>query len=264
VSRVQREYWDSVVEQWLESRQQDLWRHHSDHVNSALMRRWMPKERQGRVLKTDLFDEAVTPGLYPVLSAAAVQLVGMDVSAGIAEAAARRHPALEVHTADVRSLPFEDESFDVVVSISTLDHFDDKADIPRALAEIARVLRPGGRLLLTLDNLAQPVVWLRSILPDGPLLKLGLIPYRVGKTCTPGKLQKFVREAGLEVQEATAILHCPRVLAVACAGLLERHASPKIQARYLSLLSAFERLEHWPSRYLSGHFVAINAQKPVA
>lgn len=263
MSRVQREYWDSVVDQWIESGRQDLWRHHSDRVNSALMQRWLPERRQQRVLKTDLFDEAVTPGLYATLSGSAVQLVGMDVSAGIAEAAARRHPKLEVHTADVRDLPFDDESFDVVVSVSTLDHFDDKADIPRALAEIARVLRPGGCLLLTLDNLAQPVVWLRSILPDGLMLKLGLIPYRVGKTCMPWTLGKLTRSAGLEVREVTAILHCPRVLAVACAGWLERHASQNLQDRYLALLSRFERLERWPTRYLTGHFTAIHARKPL-
>jgi SAM-dependent methyltransferase len=261
LSRVQREYWDKVVEQWIANRQQDLWRHHSDHVNTALMHRWLPKERQARMLKTDLFDEAVTPGLYPVLSAAAAQLVGMDVSPGITEAAARRHPALEVHTADVRCMPFEDESFDVVVSISTLDHFDDKADIPKAVVEMARVLRPGGQLLLTLDNLMQPVVWLRSIVPDRLLLKLGLIPYRVGKTCMPRTLEKFVTRAGLEVRGTTAILHCPRVVAVACAGFLERHASPGFQGRFLSMLNSFERLERLPTRYLTGPYTAIRAEK---
>ena len=47
---------------------------------------------------------------------------------------------------DVHLLPFADGAFDVVVSSSSLHHWRDAA---RALAEIARVTCPGGRLVLT-------------------------------------------------------------------------------------------------------------------
>ena len=47
-------------------------------------------------------------------------------------------------------LPFRDESFDVVVSISTLEHIPDDGDI-QVVRESARVLRPGGRLVLTVE-----------------------------------------------------------------------------------------------------------------
>ena len=45
-------------------------------------------------------------------------------------------------------MPFPDASFDVVGSFNSLDHVD---DVPRAAAEIARVLRPGGLFLLTTE-----------------------------------------------------------------------------------------------------------------
>src|SRR5205823_4989457 len=45
---------------------------------------------------------------------------------------------------DVQELPFEDRSFDVVVAAWMLYHV---GDLERGLAEIARVLRPGGRLV---------------------------------------------------------------------------------------------------------------------
>ena len=35
------EYRETVVEQWIENRQQNLWRRHSDEVNAALLRRWL-------------------------------------------------------------------------------------------------------------------------------------------------------------------------------------------------------------------------------
>ncbi len=52
-----------------------------------------------------------------------------------------------VETADMRRLPFPDASFDVVLSSWAVHSLDAPAD--RALAEMARVLRPGGTILLT-------------------------------------------------------------------------------------------------------------------
>jgi SAM-dependent methyltransferase len=256
-----REYWDTVAEEWTANQRFALWRRHSDAINSALLHRWLPAQRVARLLKTDLFDEAVTQGLYPLLGEYADEVVGVDVSPGIVEAVKIRYPALKSRAADVRELPFADASFDVIVSLSTLDHFDSKQDIKTALNELTRVLRPGGHLLLTLDNLAHPAVWLRSILPQRLLLGLGLVPYRVGSTCRPRQLESYCRHSGLELECTTAVLHCPRALAVAGARLL-RHASARTQHRYLKFLSLFEHLEHCPMRFLTGHFTAIHARKP--
>jgi ubiquinone/menaquinone biosynthesis C-methylase UbiE len=48
-----------------------------------------------------------------------------------------------VRVADVTDLPFDDDSFDVVVTSYSMHHWDDPA---AAVPELARVLRPGGRL----------------------------------------------------------------------------------------------------------------------
>jgi ubiquinone/menaquinone biosynthesis C-methylase UbiE len=59
--------------------------------------------------------------------------------------AAREHePAAQVLRAPAEALPFEDDSFDTAVSTLVLCGVDDQ---PRALREVRRVLRPGGRLL---------------------------------------------------------------------------------------------------------------------
>jgi len=238
-----------------------LWRTHSDAVNAG----WLAPRLQpsaGRLLKTDTFDEALTAGLYPLLSARAGTVVGMDLSASTVRAARTRHARLCGACADVRALPFASGSFDGVVSNSTLDHFTAKADIAVSLAELHRVLRPGGRLLLTLDNLANPVVRLRNLMPYRFLHFLGLVPYFVGVTCGPQELERLVRQAGFEVLEIDAILHCPRVLVVAAARLLERRGSTELERSFLSVLMRMERLAGRRSRFLSGHFVAMTAVKP--
>lgn len=55
---------------------------------------------------------------------------------------------VDVRNADARSLPFDDESFDVIVSSSVIHNIKGHAEQARAVVEIARVLRPGGHVLL--------------------------------------------------------------------------------------------------------------------
>ena len=54
-----------------------------------------------------------------------------------------------VMTADMRTLPFDDASFDVIVSNWTVHNLEEAADRKQALIEMNRVLRPGATILLT-------------------------------------------------------------------------------------------------------------------
>jgi SAM-dependent methyltransferase len=230
-------------------------------VNTALLARWLPDGRVERLLKTDLFDEALSDGLYPQLRQRAQHIVGIDISAAIVSAEWSEYPHLQVAKADVRCLPFAAGTFDVVVSNSTLDHFHTSDEIVMSLREIRRVLRPGGHLLLTLDNLANPLIALRNALPFPLLNWLGLVPYYVGVTHGPRSLRRVVQEAGFEVQSVEAIMHCPRVLIVALDRLLEGRLGAAMQRRFWRGVMAFERLAGWPTRFVTGHFIAINAVK---
>ncbi|MEN2742346.1 class I SAM-dependent methyltransferase [Microbacterium sp. X-17] len=72
------------------------------------------------------------------------RLIGVDPAAGmVREAVASTRAA--VLQASAETLPFEDASFDLVVSSSSFSHWEDKA---AGLAECRRVLAPGGALLL--------------------------------------------------------------------------------------------------------------------
>ncbi|MGL5819994.1 MAG: class I SAM-dependent methyltransferase [Phycicoccus sp.] len=73
--------------------------------------------------------------------------VGMDLSPGMLAMARRDHPDLPVHLASVLDLPFGEMGFDGVLLWCSLIHLTDDT-FPRALAEAARVIRPGGLALV--------------------------------------------------------------------------------------------------------------------
>ena len=154
----------------------------------------------------------------------------------------------------MRRLPYEGCAFDAVLSNSTLDHFHSLADVADALRELHRVLAPGGVLLLTLDNLANPLVALRNALPFEWLERIRLVPHYVGATCGPRGLQRLLRQVGFDVDRIGALMHVPRVAALAGAAVVPKRP-------LLRFLLGCERLGRLPTRYVTGQFVAARAVK---
>src|SRR5262249_10254237 len=77
-----------------------------------------------------------------------------DQSGNAAEATRRNAAAegvadrVELCTADMTAMPFEDESFDLVVSNLAIHNLKGRADREKAIEEAVRVLRPGGQLMI--------------------------------------------------------------------------------------------------------------------
>lgn len=264
-------YWDAATSVWQHSKGQRLWRAHSDAVGAALVEAWLPAGIE-RVLKTDLWDEAVGTGLVPVLSAKAKEVSAVDVSEAVVEEARTRYPDLSAQQADVRRLPFEDGWFDAVVSNSTLDHFDSENEIRAAIWELRRVLRPGGTLVLTLDNPRNPLVAATKVLPRGRLNRfwlrhasagasLGLLPYQVGATVGPRRLRRWLEWADFEVEEIRDTVHCPRLPAVLLGALLERRGTARAQERFRRAVAAFEKLGGTRASPVTGQFFAVLARR---
>ena len=89
-------------------------------------------------------------GATSLLARSARVLVGIDNSSeALRDASRGRCLHVKLACGDVRALPFRDAAFDVVCSFQVLEHFPRPE---RFLRESVRVLRPGGRLVLTTPN----------------------------------------------------------------------------------------------------------------
>ena len=96
----------------------------------------------------DVYDLGCGPGQTTAfLHDRGVRVRGLDLSAGLVREARRRHPGVAFDQGDMLSLPLADASLAGVVAFYAIVHLS-PAGLRRALAEMHRVLRPGGRLLL--------------------------------------------------------------------------------------------------------------------
>lgn len=218
---------------------------------------WASNLANQRILKTDLFEEAGgADALIPSLSRSGGRMVGMDVSPQIA---ARANSRIKGHAnliaADIRRLPFASRSFDLVISPSTLDHFHDPIDLSRSLREIRRVLRPRGRLIVTLDNRQNILDWLLRAMS-----RLRLTPYYLGRSYTIGELRRELESADFEVLEFTGILHSPRLTAVAATAIARLLNSRRLTRLVHRIYLQAQRLEHTRWAYFTASFVCACAQ----
>lgn len=89
---------------------------------------------------------------------------GIDLSEGMLEKARAR--SLDVTLGSATDLPFADASFDVACSFKVLPHV---RDIERALAEMTRVVRPGGMVVIELYNPFSLRGLVKNLLPAGAI-----------------------------------------------------------------------------------------------
>jgi SAM-dependent methyltransferase len=131
---------------WADSVAGDMERHYSPgRTWEALARTALPLLEPG-----DVLDIASGDGvLAELLAPHSRHYICVDTSARVVAAAAerlRRFANVEVREGDMHALPFADDRFDLVVLMHALTY---AAKPAQAVAEAARVLRPGGRLLLS-------------------------------------------------------------------------------------------------------------------
>lgn len=168
---------------WADSVAGDMERHYSPgRTWEALARSALPLLAPGRVLDIASGDGVLAELLAPHSQ----EYVCVDASARVVAAASdrlRRFEHVAVREGDMHALPFEDGHFDLVVLMHALTYASRPAV---AVAEAARVLRPGGRLLLS--SLARHEH--RAAVEAYGHVNLGF---------SDRELRKFMEKAGLEI-----------------------------------------------------------------
>lgn len=114
-------------------------------------------------------------------------VVASDLTPALLERARRSVPEnVRLAGADAAQLPFADESFDAVVGNAILHHLP----LDRAVPEMLRVLKPGGRFCFAEPNLANPHVFL--------MLKIGWLRRRAGVTPDETAFLRWRLQSSLE------------------------------------------------------------------
>ena len=160
----------------------------------ALAKRW----QKGRLLNLGC---AHGPDFLPFREG--FELYGVDFSSEMIKMARRYtdklHLAVRLKVADVRELPYPDESFDWAIAVATYHHLRDEEERLRALRDLKRVLRPGGEAFITVWNHWQPRFWFKPKEVTVPWQQKEKTIHRYYYLFSYGEMEKLVRKAGLSV-----------------------------------------------------------------
>ena len=154
-------------------------------------------------------------------------VIGVDPSTDMRRPAIERCQAydwVKIVDGNAGSLPAEDKSVDKAVSLQVFEYLD---DVPAALAEIHRVLRPGGRLVIG-DMHFDSLIWFS----EDPA-RMERMKTSWNQHCThvglPEILQSLMQQAGFAVECIRPLAFCDHVLkqdgiAIMMLRLMERYA----------------------------------------
>ena len=179
----------------------------------------MLQANQGKVLDVGCGSGSVTAALHT----RGFSVVGIDFSPAMINQACHLIPpdgAVQFCQADAEYLPFPDGSFDYVTCVGVLEFLH---DFRPPLAEISRVLRPGGLAVLSVPNRISPyyLAYRSATSVNRAIKRFSAVRRSAGhnvkmryafqshwNSCIPWRFRKLLRGEGLEQQEASYCNFC--------------------------------------------------------
>jgi demethylmenaquinone methyltransferase/2-methoxy-6-polyprenyl-1,4-benzoquinol methylase len=172
-------------------------------MTAGLDRRWRRETVRASVEPGDrVLDAACGTGDLAILAAkAGATVTGLDFSERMLERARRKAPGIEWVQGDMLELPFEAESFDAATVGFGVRNV---GDLERAIGELRRVLRPGGRLaILEITRPSGPLRHFYSLWFDRIVPVLGkVLPGGEAYTYLPASVRRFPGPDDLAAQLA--------------------------------------------------------------
>ena len=170
-----------------------------------------------------------------LVASIARRVVGLDYDPSTVAHLAARYPSFTTVRGNLAALPLTSSAVDVVVNLQVIEHLWDQ---PEFLAECARVLRPGGLLLVSTPNR----------ITFSPGRDTPLNPFHT-RELAADELAALLVDAGFTVQEMLGLHHGPALRALDAA-----HGGSIIDAQVAVAVSG----EVWPAR-LSADVTSVAA-----
>jgi SAM-dependent methyltransferase len=185
-----KDIFNQIAPSWYNFRHWSIFRQELE----ALARRW----QRGRLLNLGC---AHGPDFLPFRRN--FELYGVDFSTEMLKLAQRYSRkfnfSVSLSVADVRYLPYPDETFHWAISVATYHHLKGEEERLKALEELRRVLKPGGEAFITVWNRWQPRFWFRGKEIAVPWRTKDKTLYRYYYLFSYHELEKLAKKAGFEI-----------------------------------------------------------------
>ena len=252
-----KDYWDRCTRKVRPYHEAPSTKVYFEQEKKLIARFFQPLEGK-TLLKTDLWNEAKNTRVLYWVKEQNARAFGVDISPLVIEEARRNYDGHEngLHflVGDLRDLPCSDNTFDYVYSMGTIEHFP---ECERAVQEIYRVLKHGGRAIIGVPNKFDP--FLRP-LQVSLLQKLKLYSFGYEESFSRGELTRVLKKANFTIVGQSSLLFMPGLLRMMDLFLF-CHARPLTVLSKL-LLSPFRFLyNRWEFFRRHGYLLAFAVKK---
>lgn len=253
-----RSFWDRTGESFPTFHEASSTKYYFE-CERTLFESFFPKLEEKKVFKTDFWDESKNTCILKWAAEQGAEVFGLDIAYPLVKDTQElfRGASLKcgIIVSDLRQIAYDDESFDYIYSMGTIEHFK---EYKQALREIYRVLKKGGRAIIGVPNKWDP--FLRPVMVTF-LYWLNLYGYGYEKSFSMRKLERMLQDVGFEILERSGILFMPGSLRML--DLFVHVNWPKASFILAPLIRPFAFLYRaLPSLRRHGYLIASVVKKP--